>query len=158
MSIERVIEISAPVATVWRVWTDVDDWPTWNSAVTQVVRLGGEAPGTPIGPGSRARLRQPQLPAAIWEVTEWEPQRRWAWATRQPGATTTGLHVVEDLGGGRCRVTARATHEGALAGLVRLVAGRLSARLVDREVADLRRRCEGRPPPAGPKSPEGFRH
>ncbi len=61
MSDELVLEIQAPVTTVWRVWTDVSAWPGWNSAVTQVTRLDdGE-----MGVGARARIRQPQLPANI---------------------------------------------------------------------------------------------
>ncbi len=154
MSDELVLEIQAPVTTVWRVWTDVSAWPGWNSAVTQVTRLDdGE-----MGVGARARIRQPQLPANIWEVTEWQPPERWVWVTRQPGATTTGVHLIEDLGDGRSRVTSGATHSGPLGGLAGRALGGLTRKLVERETADLKRRCEVGPGAAPKHHPEGFRH
>ncbi len=154
MGDEHVLEIDAPVMTVWWVWTDVSAWPGWNSAVTKVTRLDdGE-----IGVGSRARVRQPQLPASLWEVTEWQPHTRWVWVSRQLGMTTTGVHVIEDLGGDRSRVTASASHSGPLSGIAARVFGGLTRKLVEREAADLKRRCEGAPSMPPRHQPEGFRH
>jgi uncharacterized membrane protein len=154
MAEDVVLEIDAPVARVWRVWTDVSAWPGWNSAVRQVTRLDdGE-----MGVGARARVRQPQLPATIWEVTEWQPEERWVWVTRQPGTTTTSVHLVEDLGDGRSRVTSSAEQSGALGGVARRAFGGLTRTLLERETADLRRRCEGGRGVAPKHAPEGFRH
>lgn len=151
---EHVVEIEATPEEVWRVWTDVGSWPRWNSTVRSVRRLD---PGT-FGLGSKVRVHQPQLPAAVWRVTEWEPHRRWVWVAAQTGLTTTATHLLEDLGGGRCRVTASAVHSGLLAGVVSTFAGGLTRTLVDRELTDLRTRCESGGGPAPRHPPEGLRH
>ncbi len=154
MSDELVIEVHAPVTTVWAVWTDVVAWPGWNSAVTRATRLDdGE-----MGVGARVRVQLPQLPATIWEVTEWQPRERWVWVSRQPGTTTTGLHLIEGLGDGRSRVTAGTTRSGPLSGVAGRALGGLTRRLVEREAADLKRRCEAGPGVAPEHRPEGLRH
>ncbi|MFJ1567495.1 SRPBCC family protein [Streptomyces erythrochromogenes] len=39
-------QIDAPLATVWSVHTDVDDWPTWNTGIDQARLDGPMAVGT----------------------------------------------------------------------------------------------------------------
>jgi uncharacterized membrane protein len=50
--------IKAPLSTVWKLHTDVDGWPSWQSAVTAMKRLD---PG-PLRPGSRFRWTTPAPP------------------------------------------------------------------------------------------------
>lgn len=127
-----VVELGAPPADVWAVLVDVERMPTWSPSVTSV-RLLDPAP---LHVGSRARLRQPRLLPAVWRVTELEPGRSFTWESRAPGVVTTGRHALEPAAGGT-RVTLGVEHAGPLAPLVRLLAGRLTARYVRQEADGL---------------------
>src|SRR3954462_14420304 len=93
--VERAsIAIDAPIAVVWSVFTDVERWPTWASSFSSVELIDG-----PMRLGAKARIRQPRLPAVVWEVTKWEPGRSWSWTATGPGARTEASHVLTRLGG-----------------------------------------------------------
>lgn len=138
MDIERVIEVAAPRERVWAVMADVARWPEWTASVTSVERLDA----APFGVGSRARVRQPRLPTAIWTVAEFEPGRFFAWRAVTPGLTSVGGHRVEAAGEQAVRVTLSITWRGPLAPVIRLLWGRLSRRYVEMEAQGLKRRCE----------------
>jgi uncharacterized protein YndB with AHSA1/START domain len=90
-------DIDAPATTAWRLLTDTDDWPRWGPSVRAV-----ETSTRIIGPGVRGRV---QTATGLWlpfEITDWEPDRYWAW--RVAGVPATG-HRVEPLGPKRCRVS-----------------------------------------------------
>ena len=94
--VERAsITIDAPIDIVWSVFTDVERWPTWASSFTSVELIDG-----PMRLGAKARIRQPQLPTVVWEVTKWEPGRSWTWTATGPGARTDASHVLTVSGRG----------------------------------------------------------
>jgi uncharacterized membrane protein len=87
----RSIQIDAPRADVWAVMMDIEAWPTWASQFERLERLDP----VPLAKGSRVRVRPKSLPAATWEVTEYEEGRSFTWAsTLGPGVRLTGGHVV----------------------------------------------------------------
>ena len=139
MRFEASIDITAPAEHVFAVYSDVERWPEWTKSVTSVERLDDG----PLRVGSRARMRQPRLPVAVWEVTELVPDRSFIWVARRPGVVTTGGHVVTPLDG-RDRALATASVEQA--GLLGPLVGRLTRRLtndyLDMEVRGLKARCE----------------
>ena len=125
MDYETTIEIAADPDRVWTIWIDVERWPEWTQSVVTARRLDdGE-----FGVGSRTRLKQPKLPAAVWEVTEAEPGRSFVWVARSGGLTMIASHVVEPSVAG---VTAQLTFEitGPLSGVIgRLLGSRIRTNL-----------------------------
>lgn len=160
-NVEFVVEIAAPRSVVWQVYTDVEAWPRWNSGVRQATRLGARAltrgADEPLGVGSRVRIRQPLLPATVWEVTEWEPPQGWVWVARAPGVQTTASHELTETGRGGTRVRMAVAHSGPLAPLGRVAFGPATRALVEREAQDLRRRCETGRDTHPRHRPDGFR-
>ena len=134
-----VIEIDAPTDIVWEVIRDVERWPEWTPTVTSVRRLDT---GT-LRVGSRARIRQPRLPRADWQVVALEDGRGFSWVTTSPGVRVTAQHWVEARAGG-----SRATLSVSFAGLFGSLVGRLTRTLNERylrlEAEGLKRRSEER--------------
>jgi uncharacterized membrane protein len=137
MRTERTIEIDAPVDVVWRIYSDVEHWPDWTASVTKVEPLDG----APLVVGRRYRIRQPRLPALVWEVSDLDPGVSWRWTQRSPGASVEAWHIVEPTAGGS-RVRLGIEQRGLLGALVgRLTAG-LTRRYLDLEAEGLKARSE----------------
>ncbi len=96
MRIERSIEIAAPPGVVWEVFSDVERWHEWTASITSVTRLDDG----PFGLGSRARVLQPMIRPAVFEVTEFNPGRNFVWRTTNGGISAVANHVVEAAPGG----------------------------------------------------------
>ncbi len=108
--------IDAPTQPVWDVLFDVARWPEWTPTVDSVKRLDDG----PFQVGSRAELRQPKLPKAVWEVTEVVDGRSFTWEATGPGIRTIARHeVVPDGEGSEVRLSIEQTGPmGAVAGFV----------------------------------------
>ena len=139
MRFEATSEIAAPAERVFAVYSDVEHWPDWTRSVTSVERLDDG----PLQVGSRARVRQPRLPAAVWEVTDLVPGRSFTWVARGPGVVTTGWHVVSPtLDDDRVTVTAALEQAGMLGPLLGWLTARLTRRYLDLEVRGIKAHCE----------------
>jgi uncharacterized protein YndB with AHSA1/START domain len=143
-SFRITIDIKAPPQRVWAVLTDIEGWPEWTPSVTSVERLDSG----PLAPGSRARLRQPKLRPAIWQVTKIEKGSSFTWTTRSPGLTVTAHHLVEPgKKGSASRVTLTLEFAGLFGALVAWLTRGLNNRYLRLEAAGLKKRSEQAPPP-----------
>jgi uncharacterized membrane protein len=133
MRFEITVDISAPLETVWGHLVDIERWPRMTDSVTRVERLDDG----PFGKGSKARVHQPKLPAAVWTVTDFEPGRAFTWESRTPGVVTTGAHILTESAG---TVSAHLTldQKGPAAPLIGLLYGRLTRRYVTMEAEGLK--------------------
>ncbi|MDN3357142.1 SRPBCC family protein [Actinomadura sp. DC4] len=134
-------DIDAAPEAVWAVLADVERWPEWTKSMISVRRLEDG----PFGSGSKARVRQPRLPAATYTVTEYEPGRAFDWAAKSPGVTVTGGHYVDPRGDGRATVRLTVDLTGFLAPLVGLFTAKLVRHYIGLEAEGLKRRCEPTP-------------
>ena len=128
-------DIPAPPERVWALVADVERWHEWTPTVTSITRMDKG----PLAVGSRARIRQPRLPPATWEVTELVPGRSFTWVTRSPGVRVRAEHGVEPVGGGT-RVTLSVRFTGLLGPFVARLTRRLNERYLALEAKGLAER------------------
>lgn len=135
-------EIDAPADLVWQVMSDVEGWPIWTASVTSVRLLD---PG-PLRVGSRAEIRQPKLPKAVWTVSTLEPGRSFTWTTVGPGILGVGTHTVTELastdGSAHSRATLSLVQSKPLGELTGRLFRGLTVRYLNLEINGLRRRSE----------------
>jgi uncharacterized membrane protein len=138
MAFEETIDIAAPPSRVWAVVIDVARWQDWTPTITSIELLDGG----PFRIGSRARIRQPNLPTAVWRVTALEPGRYFEWRNVSPGVTSVAGHRVARNADDATRVTLSFGWFGWLAPLLQLFYGKLARRYVRTEAESLKRWCE----------------
>lgn len=138
MHYERVVEINAPPERVWAVMADVERWHEWTASIREAQLLDG----APLAEGTRVRIRQPRLPATVWRVSSFQPDRGFAWESSGPGTSTIANHRIEANGTGSSRVALSIRIEGILAGLVGVLMGGMIRRYVNMEAEGLKQRAE----------------
>ena len=132
------IDIEAPAAVVWDVFSDVERWHEWTDSVTSLVALDG--PG--IAVGKRFEIKQPRMLKLVWEVTEVTPGRSWTWVQRSPGGLTLASHDVTALSDGQTRVQQRIDQRGPIGFLVGVGMRKMTRRYLDMEAVGLKARSE----------------
>jgi len=138
MRFEDSADVSAPAQQVFDTYADVEHWPSWTSTVTSVELIDKG----PLRVGTRARVRQPRLPVAIWQVTALVPGREFTWVSRGRGVETAGIHRVTPVTDSTSRVTAVIDQSGPFAVVGGLLAGRLIRRYLRTEVEGIKAYCE----------------
>jgi carbon monoxide dehydrogenase subunit G len=129
---ETTRHIEAPPNQVWEVLFDVARWAEWTPTIARVERLDAG----PFKVGSRARVRQPKLPTALWEVTEMVERRNFTWEAKGPGMRTIARHeVVPDSTGST--VTLSIEQAGPMGAVAAMVWRRLTQRYIEVEAASL---------------------
>jgi len=137
LSFSTTVDINAAPAAVLAVMSDVERWPEWTASVTSVTRLDSG----PFVVGSRARIRQPKLPPALWTVSAMEPGRSFTWISKGPGILVTAHHSIELREGGS-RVTLSIRYRGLLAKLLVWMTRDINERYLAMEAKGLKARCE----------------
>ncbi len=132
------IEIDAPAAVVWDVFSDVERWHEWTDSVTSLVALDGPD----IAVGKRFEIKQPRMPKLVWEVTDVTPGKSWTWVQRSPGGLTLAGHEVTAIADGRSRVQQQIDQRGPIGVLVGLAMRGMTRRYLDMEAAGLKTRSE----------------
>ena len=131
------IDIAAPPDRVWSVMRDVERWSEWTPSVTSIELLDGA-----LTVGSRARVRQPRLPAALWEVTDIQEGREFTWVSRAPGILVLARHGVAPVAGG-AHATLSIEYSGALGPLLARLTRTINDRYLALEAEGLKARSEG---------------
>ena len=130
------VDIAAAPERVVEVMTDTDRWPEWTRSVKSIKRLDGG----PFVVGSRAVIRQPGFPPALWKVTAYQP-RNFTWENRAPGVRVVAHHWVDSTATGS-RATLSIEYFGLLrAPLAGLTRG-ITERYLEMEAAGLKQRSE----------------
>ena len=128
---------AAPPDRLWSLASDVERWGDRLPTVDSVRPLASG----PTGVGSRFEVRQPKLPKAVWEVTDWQPGRSFTWVSTSPGIRSTAVHAVHDDGGGS-RLDLSLEWSGPLAPILELLIGRKARDMVETEAETFTRLAE----------------
>lgn len=118
---------AAPVSLVWDVFVDTDRWPQWGPSVREV-----SCPDRRIRAGSAGSIRTSLGFRLSFEVTDYDPPRRWGW--KVGGVRATG-HRVDEGPPGTSFVVFEVPFAAFPYGIVCLVAARRIARLAGEETA-----------------------
>jgi hypothetical protein len=139
-SFVSTVNIDAAPEKVFTILCDVERWPDWTSTMISVRRAQSGA----FAVGSTARVRQPRLRPAVWQVTRFEDNRNFTWTTRSPGLRMTAGHSIEPHGTGS-RVALSFELSGFIAPLVSRLYGGLIERYINTEAQGLKKRSESAP-------------
>jgi uncharacterized protein YndB with AHSA1/START domain len=138
MLAEGSVEIAAPAATVWSVFTDVERWPEWTASVERLVALDG--PGLDVG--KRFAIKQTRLPNLVWQVTDVDPGVGWTWRQGSPGGVTTAVHELVVLSPERTLVRQGIEQRGPVGVAAGFLMRGMTRRYLQLEADGLKARCE----------------
>jgi hypothetical protein len=131
------IEIDAPAERVFDVMIDVTRWHEWTPSITSITLPHDGLPAV----GTRAMIRQPKLPPALWTVSRIVPGRGFEWVNRAPGLRVTGHHFAEPSGPGS-RATLALSYEGIFGSLLAWITAGITKRYLRMEADGLKARAE----------------
>jgi len=100
-STEHSVETTAAPETIWKLWTDVGDWPRWNADLDRAELTGPFAPG-----GEITMFPREDDPIELSIAEADEPERFVDQADLGPVVVRTA-HRVERLGPDRSRIVYR---------------------------------------------------
>ena len=140
MITESSVEIDAPAAVVWAVFSDVERWPEWTASIERVSPLDGDD----LAVGRRFAIKQPGLPRLVWEVTELAPGASWTWRQKAPGATSLAVHEVIARGPSRALVRQTFEQRGPVGALLGRLFAATTRRYLAMEAAGLKAASEAR--------------
>jgi len=143
MKVEHIIEMSAPAETVWAVTTDINTWPDWTPTVDKATRQDEG----PFAVGSYARLKQPGMPEAIWEVTSLTPGQGFVWEAHIGGMHFIATHHTSPTATG-CTNLLGLELKGVLAFLLWPLIKRQMRKTLATENNGLKACCEAKPEPS----------
>ena len=131
-------EIAAPQERVWSVMIDVTRWHEWTPSVRAISRLDEG----PFAVGSKAVIRQPRFPPALWTVAAIDQEgRSFEWTSVGPGIRVVGRHSVEPTGPGS-RATLSLEYQGLLGGVMGWMTKAITERYLALEARGLKARSE----------------
>jgi len=140
------VEIEASPEVVWAANEDVERWPELSASMERVERLeDGE-----LRLGSRARIKQPRMPSAVWVVAELERGVSFRWESRSFGMQMAAVHelasaqTLEGGGSGGTTLTLIVEMSGLMARVAWPVARVMARRSMEFEAAGFKAYCEGK--------------
>jgi hypothetical protein len=136
-AVETFITSASP-EVVWSVVADVEHWCDWTPTVTEVKAALN---GTRLKVGAKYRVVQPKLRPAIYEVTEYSPNRRLTWVQKVAGGAMIADHRIEP-GEGATKVELSFASEGLLANIVGNLFSGIIREYVATEARSLKKRCD----------------
>lgn len=115
-SLERSLEIKAPVERIWDELLDVRSWPGWKPFISKV-RFDGDKLKIGVKFTMNIAVKGPAVPVTC-KVCGFDEHRSIAWTGGIPGVTVSVHSFIFEPGGSKTLVTSREEFTGALVGLM----------------------------------------
>jgi Polyketide cyclase / dehydrase and lipid transport len=96
---QHAVETPASPQALWRLYSDVATWPTWDDAVERVTLDG------PFEPGAVGTFKLSGQDPLEFRLLEVEPERGFMDETSIPGGIVRFRHRIEAFDDGRVRLT-----------------------------------------------------
>jgi Polyketide cyclase / dehydrase and lipid transport len=96
---QHAVDTSASPTAVWRLYSDVATWPSWDDAVERVTLDG------PFEPGAIGTFKLHGRDPLEFRLLEVAPQRGFMDETSIPGGVVRFRHRIEPLDDGQVRLT-----------------------------------------------------
>jgi uncharacterized protein YndB with AHSA1/START domain len=138
MEFETTVEINATPEQVWNTLIAVERWPEWTASITAVEPLDSDQ----LKLGTKVRIKQPRMPALVWEITKFEPGVSFDWVASSPGVKTVAAHRITAVDNARVLVTHAIHQSGAFAPIAALLTAGTTRRYVQMEANGLKLRSE----------------
>jgi uncharacterized protein YndB with AHSA1/START domain len=106
---EYAVETTASSQSLWRRWSDVPQWPSWNAGI-ETIEIDG-----PFAVGTRFTMTPPGQEPVTLQLVEVEPERLFVDELDAGDFAVRTLHRLEPLAGGRTRVVYRTEIDGPAA-------------------------------------------
>jgi uncharacterized protein YndB with AHSA1/START domain len=129
---------SASPTQTWRALIDITDWPRWTQSYRSIERLGDG----PLAVGSKARVRQPGLAPAVYDVVEIDEGTTFTWTSKAAGVRTVARHRLVPTEDGGTRIELAAELSGWAARAVTALLGRRIRRYVGLEANGIKAAAE----------------
>lgn len=133
------VVIDAPAETVWRVLSDITQWPAWTPTVTGVIPFDTAE----LRVGSRFKVTQPKLRPATWTVTIAVVNAGFVWESSTSGMVMIAEHLIKPCVNGQTRVNLSFAFRGMLGAVLGWWSKALVASYLATEADSLRRHVEG---------------
>ncbi len=122
LPVEAYIELHMPVERLWEIFTEVNDWPTWNPCFWRARTING-----PLKPGSTLTWWfNPIRPYYLYKmpvrakIVEYLPQKLITWEVAfLPGFHALHSYTFEAIDSDRCRFGSWEIAEGPIYSLLR---------------------------------------
>lgn len=130
------ILINAPLETIWRALTKIEEWPRWNDEITEARLLG------PLAPGTEFRWKTERV-SIVSELIEVKPYMSIAWSGRAPGIRAVHTWNIETKGQ-FVLVRTEEFFTGFLARLLPRTMAKMLASTLNRGLSMLKAECENK--------------
>ncbi|WP_427160570.1 SRPBCC family protein [Aliinostoc sp. HNIBRCY26] len=78
MKFSHTVETIAPSDRIWNIWTDVKNWPTWDTEL-EFASLDGN-----FALNAQGKLKSKNAPVSTFLISQWEPQKSYTFTTVLP--------------------------------------------------------------------------
>lgn len=117
-TVEASADAMATPKVVWGIWTNVNRWPEWDSAL-EWSHIDGK-----FRVGARGEIKPKEWPVSYFTVTVVEPLKRYHDISNVSFATVEFAHFLTPAGPGHVKITHQVTVEGLFAPFLKFTLGK----------------------------------